>query len=430
MDTFAALIIVCSLLVLLGLGVWIGLSLVCVAWLAVALFSSRSPGDALALSAWGSTSAWVLTSLPLFIWMGEILLKSSLSEGVFRGLAPWMRRIPGGLLHINIVGCTIFAAATGSSAATCAMVGKISLPELKARGYPEQIAIGSLAGAGTLGLMIPPSIIMIVYGISAGVSIGKLFIAGVIPGLLLALAFSSYVAGWSLFHRDQLPPPPPSTGLGDKLYASRELIPVVFLVALVLGSIYAGYATPTEAATVGVIGAILLSAVRGELTWRMLKESLLASTQLYCMIGLILIGSSYLTLAMGFVGIPMALAQWIVSMDFSATALILVLVLLYIVLGCFLDGISMVVLTTAILLPSLSAAGIDLLWFGIFVVVVVELSQITPPVGLNLFVLQGMTGRSSLYVARAAIPYFFIMLAIVALLWVFPALVTALPNQT
>jgi tripartite ATP-independent transporter DctM subunit len=383
----------------------------------------------MAVTIWGTSSSWTLTALPLFVWMGEILFRTRLSDDMFRGLAPWLERLPGRLLHTNIIGCTIFAAVSGSSAATCATIGKMTLPELKARGYPEDMTIGTLAGAGTLGLLIPPSIIMIVYGVSANVSIAQLFIAGVIPGILLALLFSGYIVVWSLVHPDRIPAAPESTTFRQKLYASRHLIPVVLLIAMVLGSIYVGIATATEAAAFGVVGSLVISAAQGSLSRTTFAASLMGATRLYCMIAFILAGAAFLTLAMGYIGLPRHLAEWIGGLGLAPFALIVVLMLFYIVLGCFLDGISMVVLTMGVILPSVEAAGIDLIWFGVFIVLVVEMAQITPPVGFNLFVLQGMTQRQITWIARQALPMFYLIIAAVLLIWLFPQLVTALPQQ-
>jgi tripartite ATP-independent transporter DctM subunit len=430
MNDFAitALLIV-ALFALLGSGVWIGLTLAGVAWIGMELFSSRPAGDAMAVTIWGTASSWTLTALPLFVWMGEILFRTKLSESMFRGLAPWVDKLPGRLLHTNVIGCTIFAAVSGSSAATCATIGKISLPELAKRGYPEGISLGSLAGAGTLGLLIPPSIIMIVYGVTAEVSIAKLFIAGVLPGLLLASLFSGYLIVWALLHPGQIPVPEVRLNLREKISESRHLIPVVLLIAAVLGSIYAGIATATEAAALGVVGALLLSLAQGTLNWQTFSESLLGATRLYCMIALILAGAAFLTLSMGYIGLPRHLAEYIGSLGLSPFLLIVMLLLFYIVLGCFLDGISMIVLTMGVLLPTVQAAGIDLLWFGIFIVVVVEMAQITPPVGFNLFVLQGMTGRQITTIARHTLPFFFLMCGMVLLLWWFPGIATWLPSK-
>jgi C4-dicarboxylate transporter DctM subunit len=428
-DVAITILLVLSLFALLGTGVWIGLTLSGVAWIGMQLFSSRPAGDAMAVTIWGSASSWTLTALPLFVWMGEILFRTRLSQDMFRGLAPWMNALPGRLLHTNIVGCAIFAAVSGSSAATCATIGKMSLPELAKRGYPDNIVIGTLAGAGTLGLLIPPSIIMIVYGVTAEVSIAQLFIAGVFPGLLLAALFMGYVIVWALLNPGKVPPAERSTTLLEKLSESRSLIPVVLLILGVLGSIYAGIATATEAAAVGVVGALALSAVQGSLSWATFRDSLLGATRLYCMIALILAGAAFLTLSMGYIGLPRHLAEWIGSLGLSQLGLLVALAGFFILLGCFLDGISMVVLTMGVLLPTVQKAGIDLIWFGIFVVLVVEMAQITPPVGFNLFVLQGMTGRQLPYVARVTLPMFLLMVVAVGLIWVFPEIVTWLPDQ-
>ena len=422
-------LLIAALFALLGSGVWIGLTLTGVAWIGMQLFSARPAGDAMAVTIWGSASSWTLTALPLFVWMGEILFRTRLSESMFRGLAPWVTWLPGRLLHTNVIGCAIFAAVSGSSAATCATIGKMTLPELGRRGYPQDITIGSLAGAGTLGLLIPPSIIMIVYGVAADVSIAKLFIAGVLPGILLAALFSGYLVVWALLNPGKVPLPDRVMSFGEKLHESRHLIPVVLLIAAVLGSIYSGVATATEAAAVGVVGSLVLSLVQGSLSWQTFRDSLMGATRLYCMIALILAGAAFLTLSMGYIGLPRHLAEYIGSLGLSPFMLIMALAVFYIVLGCFLDGISMVVLTMGVLLPTVQAAGIDLVWFGIFIVVVVEMAQITPPVGFNLFVLQGMTKKDIAYIARVTLPFFFLMCAMVLLLWFFPQIATWMPGH-
>jgi tripartite ATP-independent transporter DctM subunit len=417
------------LLVLLIGGVWIGIALAAVAWFGLQFFTSTPPEVNLFQSFWGSSASWTLAALPLFVWMGEILFRTRLSEDMFKGLAPWLERVPGRLLHTNVIGCTIFAAVSGSSAATCATIGKMTLPELKARGYPDDMTIGTLAGAGTLGLLIPPSIIMIVYGVSANVSIAHLFIAGVIPGLLLASLFSGYIVVWALLHPNKIPAITTQTSVWQKLHASRHLIPVVLLIALVLGSIYAGVATATEAAAFGVVGALLISGVQRSLTWTTFRDSLMGATRLYCMIALILAGAAFLTLAMGYIGLPRHLAEWIGGLGLSQLALIVALMVFYVILGCFLDGISMVVLTMGVILPTVEKAGLDLIWFGIFIVLVVEMAQITPPVGFNLFVIQGMTKKQITWITRQALPMFYLMIIATLLLYFFPQLVTFLPHQ-
>jgi C4-dicarboxylate transporter, DctM subunit len=429
MEALITTLLIVALFVLLGTGVWIGLALAGVAWIGMELFSARPAGDAMAVTIWGSSSSWTLTALPLFVWMGEILFRTKLSEDMFRGLAPWLERVPGRLLHTNIIGCTIFAAVSGSSAATCATIGKMTLPELRGRGYPEGITIGSLAGAGTLGLLIPPSIIMIVYGVAANVSIAQLFIAGVIPGILLAVLFSGYIVVWALANPDLVPVIAERTTFLQKLAAARHLIPVIALIAAVLGSIYAGIATATEAAAFGVVGSLIVSATQRTLNRKTFVDSLMGATRLYCMIALILAGAAFLTLSMGYIGLPRNLAEWIGSLGLPPFGLVVALALFYVVLGCFLDGISMVVLTMGVILPTIEKAGLDLLWFGIFIVLVVEMAQITPPIGFNLFMLQGMTGKEISWIARQAVPMFLLICAAVLLIWFFPALVTWLPQQ-
>ena len=428
-DMMITGLLVLTLFLILGSGVWIGLTLSGVAWVGMQMFSARPAGDAMAMTIWGSASSWTLTALPLFIWMGEILFRTRLSQDMFKGLAPWMQALPGRLLHTNVVGCAIFAAVSGSSAATCATIGKMTLPELQKRGYPEDMVIGTLSGSGTLGLLIPPSIIMIVYGVAADVSIAQLFIAGVLPGLLLAGLFSGYIIFWSLRHPDQIPPRDAPMSFMQKIQESSSLIPVILLIGAVLGSIYTGFATATEAAAVGVVGALILSSLQGSMSWSVFKEALMGATRLYCMIALILAGAAFLTLSMGYIGLPRHLAEWIGGLGLSPFALIMALMVFFIILGCFLDGISMVVLTMGVLMPTVQKAGIDPIWFGIFIVFVAEMAQITPPVGFNLFVLQGMTGKQLPYIARVSMPMFFLMVGAVLLIYFVPGIVTWLPTQ-
>ncbi|MEO8442655.1 MAG: TRAP transporter large permease subunit, partial [Betaproteobacteria bacterium] len=330
MDLFITTLLIVFLFLLLGSGVWIGLALAGVAWIGMEFFTARPVGDAMAVTIWGTASSWTLTALPLFIWMGEILFRTRLSEDMFSGLAPWMEKLPGRLLHTNIIGCAIFAAVSGSSAATCATIGKMTLPELTKRGYPEHMTIGTLAGAGTLGLLIPPSIIMIVYGVTANVSIAQLFVAGILPGIMLATLFMGYTIVWSLLNPDRIPAPDRISTFKEKLWASRHLIPVVALIALVLGSIYLGFATATEAAAFGVVGALVIAGLQGSLTRTEFKSSLMGATRLYCMIALILAGASFLTLAMGYIGLPRHLAEWIGGLGLSKFALLMAIMVFYV----------------------------------------------------------------------------------------------------
>jgi tripartite ATP-independent transporter DctM subunit len=417
------------LFLLLGTGVWVGLALFGVAYLGLEMFPSRPAGDAMLTRIWTGSSSWTLTALPLFIWMGEILFRSRLSQDMFRGLAPWMQRLPGGLVHVNIVGCTIFAAVSGSSAATLTTVGKMSIPELRKRGYPEYMVIGTLTGAATLGLMIPPSLTLIVYGVAVEQSISKLFMAGILPGIVLAGLFMAYVAGWSVVRKSEVPVIADKMSFGEKLRESRFLIPIILLILVVIGSMYGGFATATEAASIGVIGSFVLAAAQGSLTWQTFIDSLLGATRTSAMIALILMGAIALTLAMGFTGLPRALAEYIESLELSRFSLLMALMLFYIILGMFLDGISSVVLTMAIVQPMVMQAGIDLIWFGIFIVIVVEMAQITPPIGFNLFVMQGITKHEMGYIAKTALPLFGIMVVMVFIMIWFPELATYLPDN-
>jgi tripartite ATP-independent transporter DctM subunit len=428
-ELYATLIFLFALFALLGGSVWVGLALVGVAFIGMELFTSRPAGDAMITTIWTGASSWTLTALPLFIWMGEILYRTRLSGDMFRGLAPWMRWLPGGLLHTNIAGCTIFAAVSGSSAATLTTVGKMSIPELRRRGYPEYMIIGTLAGAATLGLMIPPSLTLIVYGVSINESITKLFLAGVIPGLVLAGLFMLYIIGWHFLRPGERPRPEPRMSIGKMFHDSRFLLPVLALVFIVIGSMYFGWATATEAAAVGVVGALLLAAMQRSLTFETFFASLMGATRTSAMIALILMGASFLSLSMGFTGLPRALAGWIDEMQLSPIVLIAALTVFYIILGMFLDGISSVVLTMAIVEPMIRQAGIDVIWFGVFVVVVVEMAQVTPPIGFNPFVLQGMTQHEISYIARTAIPMVLLMVLMVIILVVWPELATWLPDN-
>lgn len=424
-----SIILLVLLFAMLGAGVWVAFSLMGVGIAAMVLFSNAPLGLVMATTIWGHSNSWALAALPLFIWMGEILFRSKLSDDMFTGLSPWMNRLPGRLLHVNIFGCGIFAAVSGSSAATAATIGKLSIPELSQRGYPEKLMIGTLAGSATLGLLIPPSIILIVYGVATEQSIARLFIAGVLPGLLLVALFVGYVVVWALLNRDQLPDEAFEFSFLEKLHRSRRLIPVVLLIGGVIGSIYAGIASPTDAAAVGVVLALVLSWHSGSLNRKTFAEGLMGATKTSCMIAFILAGASFLTVAMGFTGIPRILAEWIGDMNLSTYALLAALTVFFIIMGMFLDGISVVVLTTSVIMPMVQQVGIDPLWFGIFVVIVVEMSQITPPVGFNLFVLQSLTGRNILVIARAALPFFVLMLVALAIIVAVPGIVTYLPNN-
>lgn len=424
-----SIVLAVSMLLMLAVGVWVSLALVGVAVLGLMLSGNEQIGLLFGTSSWGASTAWSLTALPMFIWMGEVLFRTRLSSDLFKGLAPWLGGLPGKLLHVNVLSCGIFAAVSGSSAATAATIGRMTLPELKAQGYSDRMAVGTLAGSGTLGLLIPPSIILIVYGVAAEVSIGRLFIAGALPGLLLVVLFMGYTMIWALMNKDELPRHTrEQVSFSAKIAALKKLLPIMGLIGFVLGSIYGGFTTPTEAAALGVFGALVLAAVTGSLSIESFKQSLLGAVKSSCMIGLILVGAHFLTLAMGFLGIPRALTEWIGTLGLTPFELLIYLTVLFVILGCFLDGISVVVLTVAVVLPMVQQAGIDLLWFGIYIVLVVEMSQITPPVGFNLFVIQALTGKNILYVAKAALPFFLLILLAIVLIYWFPEIVTYLPT--
>ncbi|MGG4775730.1 TRAP transporter large permease subunit [Alcaligenaceae bacterium 429] len=428
-DVTMSLIMVGVLLGCLAMGLWVSIALFVTGLVGILLFSNAPVVSVLATNIWSSSAEWSLAALPLFIWMGEILFRSRMSQDLFSGLAPWMRSLPGGLGHVGILASGIFAAVSGSSAATCATVAKVAVPELKQRGYDESLILGTIAGSGTLGLLIPPSIILIVYGVAAELSIARLFIAGVVPGVLVILLFMAYVAIWSTKNKDKVPAKDPPMSFAQKMKATRTLLPVTLLILGVIGSIYSGLASPTDSAAVGVVIALLLSWLFGDLNWKTFKEGLIAATLSSSMIALILAGSAFLTIAMGYSNLPMNLARWIGDLGLNNYALLAALTVFFIVLGCFLDGISIVVLTSAVLLPAVQAAGLDPIWFGVYLVLVVEMGQLTPPVGLNLFVLQGMTGKDILFLSKAALPFFLMLLLTILLVVMVPDIVLGLPKM-
>jgi tripartite ATP-independent transporter DctM subunit len=421
-------ILLVLMMVLLSGGVWIAMTLAICGWVGQAFFTSTQPGLNLFSAFWESNASWELAALPLFIWMGEILFRTKLSEEMFTGLAPWLNRVPGRLFHTTILGCGIFGSVSGSSAATCATIAKVSLPELTKRGYDEKIAIGSLATAGTLGILIPPSITMVVYAVAADASIIRIFLAGFLPGFLLMALFSGYIAWWSIRNKDKMPPPEPATTFKEKMRLSKNLIPCALLIVFICWSLIAGWATATECAAYGVVGSLALAAWSRSLTWSNFNEALMGATRTSCMIMFILAGAAFLTKTMAFTGVPRELAEWVNSLNLSPYALIACLVVVYLVLGTALDGISMIVLTAAVVMPMVQKAGFDLIWFGIFVILLVEIAEVTPPVGFNLFVLQNMTGKDSNTIAVSAIPFFFCLVVCIALVTVFPQIVTILPD--
>jgi tripartite ATP-independent transporter DctM subunit len=425
-----SLVLLALLAVLLAGGVWIAIALMACGYVGMQYVGGNIPaGPVLATTIWGNSASWTLAALPLFIWMGEILFRTRLSEEMFRGLAPWLNWLPGRLMHVNVLACGIFGSVSGSSAATCATVAKIALPELKKRGYDEMVSLGSLAGAGTLGILIPPSITMVVYAVAANVSIIQVFLAGFLPGFLVMALYSGYIAVWSLLNPEKTPPADPPLSLRQKLSESAKLIPLTALILLVFVSLLLGWATATECAAWGVLGSLAIAWWHDMLTWQSFRDSVMGATRVTCMIMLILAGASYMSTSMAYTGIPQTLAAWVGSLDLSPYSLIAALTVMYIVLGTALDGISMIVLTTAVVIPMIKQAGFDLVWFGIFVVLVVEMAEVSPPVGFNLFVLQTMSGKDSNTVARASLPFFFLLVVAVAIITVFPDIVMVLPRM-
>ena len=419
------------MLVFLAAGVWIGMTLAIIGALGMIWFTTLSVGVSaknLFTAFWNANASWELAALPLFIWMGEILFRTRLSEQMFTGLAPWLSGIPGRLMHTTILGCGIFGSVSGSSAATCATISKVALPELLKRGYDEKVALGALATAGTLGIRIPPSITMVVYAVAAEASIIRIFLAGFLPGLLVMTLFSSYIAWWAWRHPRRVPPADPPTTFVEKIRRSGQLIPCALLIVFMVVVLVLGWATATECAAYGVLGALALAWWGGSLNRVSFLDSLMGTTRVSCMIMFILAGAKFLSMTMGYTGIPRALAEGVAALGLSPYALIAVLCAVYIVLGTALDGISMIVLTAAVVLPMIQQAGFDLVWFGIFVILLVEIAEVTPPVGFNLFVLQNMTGRDSHYIARAAFPFFVLLIACIAIVTAFPVIVTWLPD--
>jgi len=427
---FTISITLLGLLVLfLGSTIWIGISLFLVGIGGFVFFTGSPPFTILSNILWNNTSGSTMMALPLFILMGEILFRSKISENLFKGLSPWMNYLPGRLIHVNIVACSLFAAVSGSSAATTATVGKITLPELEKRNYSKSLFIGSLAGAGTLGFLIPPSMVMLVYGIVAEVSIGKLFIAGIIPGIMLATAFSGFTAVRCMINPELAPMGDANYSWHDRISTLPLLLPVIFLIVMVLGSIYAGWATPTEAASVGVVGSLFFALISRSIDRDTFWEAVMGSVKTSAMIMLIVVGASFLSVAVGYLGIPSKLTQYIGGLALSKYQLIFILSIMYLILGTLLDGFSMIVMSLPLALPLITAAGFDPLWFGIYLVIMIELAQITPPVGFNLFVINGLVGEDVFKIAYYALPSFFIILVIVIVITLYPDIVLVLPNM-
>jgi len=429
METLGiGLFLLIIMLLFLSGGIWIAMTLAICGWVGQAFFVNTQPGKNLFSAFWETNASWELAALPLFIWMGEILFRTKLSEEMFEGLRPWLNRVPGRLMHTTVLGCGIFGSVSGSSAATCATIAKVALPELKKRGYDESLALGALATSGTLGILIPPSITMVVYAVAADASIIRIFLAGFIPSAILMALFMGYIAWWSIRNPSKVPAADPPSSFLEKVRKSGNLIPCALLIIFIVWVLVAGYATATECAAYGVFGSLAIAAYSRSLTWKNFCEGLMGTTRTSCMIMIILAGAAFLTKTMAFTGVPRELAEWVNAMQLSPYALIGCLVVVYLILGTALDGISMIVLTAAVVLPMIQKAGFDLIWFGIFIVLLVEIAEVTPPVGFNLFVLQNMTGKDSNTIARAAIPFFICLVICIGIITIFPDVVTVLPD--
>lgn len=427
--TLVASLLLVLILIVLAAGIWIGFGLLLVGAFAIAAFTNPPVGKVVATTIWGNSADWTMTALPMFIWMGEILTRSRLSEGMFTALAPWLSRLPGRLMHVTTIGCALFSAVSGSSTATVATVSRIVLPEMNKRGYPEKMVIGSLAASGTLGILIPPSIIMIVYGIAAEVSIIRLFISGILPGLLVVALFSGYIMVWALLNPSKVPAESTRQTLVQKLRASVALLPTLSLIAGIFAALFSGAATATEVGALSVLGALVIAAFSRTLSWESFWASAVGAVGITCMIGLLVAGANVLGAAMALTGIPTALAEWVKEMHLHRYTLIAALSVIYLLLGTALEGVSMILLTTAVALPLIQAVGFDAIWFGVFIVIMTELSTLSPPVGFNLFVLQIMTGRDMNYVTWASLPFCLLLLLAVAIIAVFPEVVLWLPTQ-
>ena len=426
MELTALITILLILAVLLCSGLWIGPTLFITGWIALAMFTDRPVLSIMGSVVWNNVNSSSLMALPLFIMMGEFLARSRISDDLFEGLAPWVAKLPGGLLHVNVIACALFAAITGSVNATTATVGKITIPEFRKRGYSETLSIGSLTSSGTLGILIPPSVPMLIYGVAANVSIGKLFIAGIVPGIILMMCFCVYIGAMSLIQHEKKIAE--TFTWMDRLRNSPKILPVIILIAFVLGSIYAGWATPTEAAAIGVLGSAVLGIVTGGITFKVFTQCLVGTVKTNCMVMLILIGASFFSVALGFLGLPKWLSATLVAHGATKFEVILLITCVYLFLGCLIDGYSMIVMTVPMFLPLMQEYGMDPLWYGIFVILLVQVANITPPVGFNLFLVTGLANRSIGFISRAVLPFIAVIIGFIGLITLFPEIVLFLPR--
>lgn len=399
--------------------------------LAILHLSAGGAADLAVTAVWNVFTEFTLSAVPLFIFMGEIMLVSGISSRLYGALAPLFARIPGKLLHTNLAVSTIFGAVSGASTSTAAAVGSVAYPELKRRGYHRPTVVGTLAAGGTLGLLIPPSLSLLLYGATQQVSIGRLFLAGIIPGLLLAALMMLLIFIWSKRYPEIVPMEEEYVSWGKALIGLIKIWPLGLLIFAVLGTIYLGLATPTEAAGLGVACAILLGFLWGDLTFKKLWSTFVDSVQVFVAISIIILGALILAQAISLIGLPYEVMSWIQSLSLGPIQVLIAVVIFYLVLGCFFDGISLMLMTIPIVFPVMTTAGFDPVWLGVVITILIEIGMLTPPVGMNLFVLTGITNNEVTLVdaARAAIPYWLLLLFGVALLTIFPQLALFLPNM-
>lgn len=417
------------LLLLLAGGVWIAVSLGLVGILALYLQSGTLAFDSLGTVAWNTTNSFVLTAVPLFVLMGELILRSGLTFRFYNGVATWVNRLPGGLLHANVAACSIFSAICGSSVATAATIGMIAIPEMESRKYDRSMTLGSLAAGGTLGILIPPSIALIIYGATVSESVSKLFIAGIVPGIMLALLFMVYIAARVMLQRNLAPEAPSGIGWRERLLAVRDVWPVAVLILAILGTIYAGLATPTEAAALGTVVALIFVALFGNLNWKTLRDALANTVRTTSMLLFIVLGAQILQYGMVTSGITRQISDWVLDTITEKYLVMAGIYVMYILLGMFMDGLSMILLTLPVVYPIVTGLGFDSVWFGVILVIMIELGAITPPVGLNLFVIQGISRRPIGDVIRGSMPYAIIMVLAIIFFTAFPGLITWLPER-
>jgi len=414
-----------ALFTLLAIGVHIAIALAMVG--VVGFFAFQGTAGLTSLVPFSTLDSFILTAIPLFIFMGEILVQCGASDMIYRGTSRLFAWLPGGLFHSNIGACAMFAAISGSSPATAATIGTVAIPALKKRGYDMHLTLGSLAAGGTLGILIPPSINLIVYGVIAEESIGQLFAGGVIPGIILAGMFMIYI-GVRAVKNTRLAPKEMAFSVKGVILSFKDLWPLFVLLIIVLGGIFGGLMTPTEAAAIGSTASLLIAVVLRRFSWALLKSSLASSLQTSCMVLFIIVGASILASFFSRAGIPIAVAELIVSWGVSKWVVLILIYVIYIFLGCFIDALSILVMTAATVLPIIEGLGFNPIWFGVVYVVTAETGMITPPMGLNLFVIQGISKEDLGKVVIGSMPFFLIMVVCLAIFTVFPSIVLWLPN--